>query len=184
VDFCLQAHYSPTLYGSRDTQLWLCQKDVGFWRLADLISKRMRSSGMWHLVISYINSVRMFRRSLLPPSSVVTSQLRDPRSSQWCNQLTSSVQSESHFWTWCVAVPFSSLFNAECDRCQARRLPDRRSQRSVPLVLDLTFIIGNRVKVLKRSPAQVVACGNNFNRLVHHLWGVVYVRVGRNGVAR
>jgi hypothetical protein len=36
-------------------------------------------------------------------------------------------------------------------------LPDRRSEHCVPLVLDLKFIIGNRVKVLKRSPAQVVA---------------------------
>jgi hypothetical protein len=56
-------------------------------------------------------------------------------------------------------------------------LPDRRSEHCVPLVLDLKFIIGNRVKVLKRSPAQVVAWGNNFNRLVHHLQGLVYVRV-------
>jgi hypothetical protein len=56
-------------------------------------------------------------------------------------------------------------------------LPGRRSEPCVPLVLDLKFIIGNRVKVLKRSPAEVVAWGNNFNRLVHHLQGVIYVRV-------
>lgn len=79
--------------------------------------------------------------------------------------------------------PLQFAVSTECDRCQARRLPDRRSQRSVPLVLDLKFIIGNRVKALKRSPAQVVACSNSFNRPVHHLRGVVYVRVKKKGVA-
>ena len=136
------------------------------------------SKVFWNVTPSYL--VRTFRSSLL--ASGVTPQPREPRISHWYGQFTNSVDGESHFWTCCVAVPFSSLCNAECDRCQARRLPDRRSQRSVPLVLDLKFIIGNRVKVLERSPAQVVACGNGFNRLVHHLQGVVCGRVESNGV--
>jgi len=139
-----------------------------------------KSKVFWDVTPSYL--VRTFRSSLLASSSGVTFQPREPRISHWYGQLTNSVDDESYFWTCCVAAPFSSLCNAECDRCQARRLPDRRSQRSVPLVLDLKFIIGNRVKVLERSPAQVVACGNGVNRLVHHPRGVVCVRVQSNAV--